>query len=70
MGLLNVVRTSAQCIGPLISGVLAGKNAIGWAFVAAGCLKATYDLGMLAVFAGHKMREERNAGVGDNAPER
>jgi len=70
MGLLNVVRTSAQCIGPLISGVLAGKNAIGWAFVAAGCLKATYDLGMLAVFAGHKMREERNAGDEDNAPER
>ncbi|RDW75384.1 hypothetical protein BP6252_06526 [Coleophoma cylindrospora] len=70
MGLLNVVRTSAQCIGPLISGVLAGKNAIGWAFVAAGCLKATYDMGMLAVFAGHKMREERNAEDEDNAPER
>ncbi|RDW85446.1 hypothetical protein BP5796_03771 [Coleophoma crateriformis] len=70
MGLLNVVRTSAQCIGPLIAGVLAGKNAIGWAFVAAGFLKATYDLGMLAVFAGHEMREERNAEDEDNAPER
>ena len=25
----------------------------------AGSLKATYDLGMLAVFAGHKTHEER-----------
>ncbi len=69
MGLLNVVRTFAQCIGPLISGVLAGKNAIGWAFVAAGCLKIIYDLGMLAVFAEHKMREEGNAEDENNAPE-
>jgi hypothetical protein len=30
------------------------------AFVTAGSLKATYDLGMLAVFAGHKTREEQD----------
>jgi len=28
--------------------------------VTAGSLKATYDLGMLAVFAGHKTREEQD----------
>lgn len=42
-----------------MSGVLAGRNAIGWSFVAAGILKASYDLGILAVFKGHTTREER-----------
>ncbi len=59
MGLINVVKTSAQSLGPLITGVLA-QNKLFWvAFVAAGSLKATYDLGMLAVFAGHKTHEDR-----------
>jgi sugar phosphate permease len=59
MGAINVVKTSAQSLGPLITGVLAGKNLFWVAFVMAGCLKATYDLGMLAVFAGHKSREQQ-----------
>lgn len=59
MGAINVVKTSAQSLGPLITGVLA-ENRLFWvAFVAAGSLKATYDLGMLAVFAGHKTHDER-----------
>ncbi len=60
MGAINVVKTSAQSLGPLITGVLAQQNLFWAAFVAAGTLKATYDLGMLAVFAGHKTHEERD----------
>lgn len=59
MGFINLVKTSAQSMGPLITGVLAEKNLFWVAFLMAGSLKATYDLGMLAVFAGHKSREER-----------
>jgi hypothetical protein len=36
------------------------------AFVAAGSMKATYDLGMLAVFHGHVSREDKEAGKGRN----
>jgi sugar phosphate permease len=58
MGTINVVKTSAQTLGPLITGVLASNKLFWVAFVMAGSLKATYDLGMLAVFANHKPREE------------
>ena len=61
MGTINVVKTSAQSLGPAITGVLADKNLFWIAFVTAGSLKATYDLGMLAIFAGHKTREEQAA---------
>ncbi|KAE9377095.1 MFS general substrate transporter [Stipitochalara longipes BDJ] len=60
MGAINVVKTSAQSLGPTITGLLAHNNLFWVAFVTAGSLKATYDLGMLAVFAGHKTREERD----------
>lgn len=48
-------------LGPTVTGVLANKGLIWISFVTAGTLKATYDLGMLAVFAGHKTVEERDA---------
>ncbi|KAH8817093.1 major facilitator superfamily domain-containing protein [Xylogone sp. PMI_703] len=70
LGLINVVKTSAQSLGPYITGILAGRDLFWVAFVAAGSLKATYDLGMLAVFAGHKTREEREReGLGEQAGE-
>lgn len=59
MGIINVVKTASQSLGPFITGVLAGKGLFWVAFVAAGSLKATYDLGMLAVFRGHKTHDER-----------
>ena len=59
MGSINVVKTSAQSLGPFITGVLINSNLFWVAFVMAGSLKATYDLGMLAIFAGHKTHEER-----------
>ena len=59
MGTVNVVKTTSQSLGPLVTGVLATKNLFWVAFLAAGSLKACYDLGMLAIFVGHKTREER-----------
>jgi hypothetical protein len=61
MGTINVVKTCSQTMGPLITGLLATKRLFWVVFVTAGCLKATYDLGMLAPFAGHKTREGHDA---------
>jgi MFS family permease len=58
-GLLNIVKTSASSIGPAVTGVLAQHNMMWISFLAAGCLKATYDLGMLAVFAEHVSHEDK-----------
>jgi sugar phosphate permease len=59
MGLINVVKTLCTSIGPSITGVLAKHGLIKFSFFAAGALKATYDLGVLAVFAGREMRENQ-----------
>ena len=61
MGFINVVKTSAQSLGPFITGLLAGHKLFWVAFLLAGSLKAIYDLGMLAVFASHTTYEERAA---------
>ncbi|KAI9838039.1 MAG: hypothetical protein M1819_006193 [Sarea resinae] len=54
MGIVNVVKTLSQSAGPSITGLLAKANHFGLAFVLAGGLKATYDLGLLAMFVGKK----------------
>lgn len=59
MGTINVVKTCAQSMGPVITGILGTNNHFWVAFVAAGSLKATYDLGLLALFVERKSREER-----------
>ena len=59
MGVINVVKTASQSIGPLITGLLVEKNLFWVAFVMAGSLKASYDIGMLVLFVGHKPQEER-----------
>jgi len=69
MGTINTVKTSAQSLGPLITGLLADKNMFWLSFLAAGSLKASYDLGMLAVFAGHKTFEERDTAQEQGAAE-
>ncbi|KAJ4144560.1 hypothetical protein LMH87_003441 [Akanthomyces muscarius] len=50
MGAVNVVKTTAQSMGPLITGVLASHKFFWLTFVIAGSLKGTYDLLLLAVF--------------------
>jgi hypothetical protein len=60
MGTFNVIKSMATSIGPTITGLLDANGRIWVAFVLAGSLKATYDLGLLAVFKGHISREERS----------
>jgi sugar phosphate permease len=59
MGLFNISKTAAQSLGPLITGILADHKLFWVAFVTAGTLKVIYDLGILAVFAGHKTHDDR-----------
>lgn len=59
LGLINVVKTTSQSLGPLITGVLADSNYFFVSFVCAGSLKACYDLGLLAMFKNHEAEERR-----------
>lgn len=52
MGTINVVKTSAQSMGPLITGVLADRGSFGASFTLAGTLKCVYDIGILISFVG------------------
>ncbi|KAK8215249.1 hypothetical protein M8818_002261 [Zalaria obscura] len=55
MGVVNTVKTTSQSAGPLITGLVAGAGHFWIAFVVAGALKASYDLGMLAIFSSTKV---------------
>lgn len=70
MGLINTLKTIAQSVGPSATGFLAGSGHFWVAFVVAGSLKATYDLGLLAVFKNHEKEElgrmDREAVAGQN----
>ncbi|KAH9208555.1 major facilitator superfamily domain-containing protein [Leptodontidium sp. 2 PMI_412] len=59
MGLVNISRSSLSSLSPLLTGVLAGKNMIWVSFVLAGSLLVTYDLGILAIFGGHKTEDKK-----------
>ncbi|KAJ5950114.1 Major facilitator superfamily domain general substrate transporter [Penicillium verhagenii] len=61
MGAVNVVKTTAQSMGPLITGILARNNMFGVSFILAGCLKVVYDLGMLFTFAGKEAEQRKQA---------
>ncbi|KAI9150521.1 membrane protein [Paramyrothecium foliicola] len=54
MGLINVVKTTSQSIGPSITGVLAEHNLFWTSFLCAGSLKICYDIGLLALFKNHE----------------
>lgn len=53
----NIVKTFAQMFGPPISGCLIGMGHQWVTFVAAGSLKVTYDLGMLASFLAYNWHQ-------------
>lgn len=59
MGLINVVKTSSQSIGPYVTGSLARANLFWVSFITAGSLKATYDIGILLTFAGRDSTRPR-----------
>ncbi|KLU86844.1 hypothetical protein MAPG_05852 [Magnaporthiopsis poae ATCC 64411] len=54
LGILNTTKTLGQSLGPLITGVLADRGFFWVAFVLAGSLKASYDIGMLVLFKNHE----------------
>ncbi len=59
LGALTVVKTAAHGLGPLLTGALASGDHLGLALVVAGALKAVYDLGLLAAFAGPQTAPEK-----------
>ena len=61
MGIINIVKTFSQSLGPLVTGALYERKLYWVAFLAAGTLKVTYDLGMLAMFASYRTREDQEA---------
>jgi MFS family permease len=54
-----VPRSLAAAAAPLVSGYLLAASPFGWSLVAAGVLKAIYDLLLLAMFRRHRPPEER-----------
>lgn len=50
MGITSMLRTLASTAGPSVTGVLAGSGRFWIAFVAAGALRITYDLGLFVMF--------------------
>lgn len=62
MGIVNVVKTLSQSGGPTLTGVLAGDQRFWIAFVAAGAMKASYDIGLMTFF----LKVERQAGKQQN----
>ena len=69
MGIVNILKTLSQSGGPWVTGVLAGRGHFWVAFVAAGSLKAAYDVLLLVFFAGkiHESEVEyEDAGDGDD----
>ncbi|USP80623.1 hypothetical protein yc1106_07897 [Curvularia clavata] len=52
MGVVNILKILSQSSGPSVTGLLAGNNHFWVAFVAAGCLKAVYDVLLLVFFGG------------------
>ncbi|KAH8887518.1 MFS general substrate transporter [Thozetella sp. PMI_491] len=54
IGLVNVVKTLAQTIGPTITGVLAERQLLWVAFLCSGAGKVAYDVGLLVMFKNHE----------------
>ena len=68
MGIVNTVKTMSQSSGPLITGILAEKGRFWIAFVVAGALKASYDLGMLSMFVNMKLEGDGKASTSATTP--
>ncbi|KAF4970322.1 hypothetical protein FSARC_2642 [Fusarium sarcochroum] len=61
IGLMNVAKTTAQSLGPLITGLLADSNYFWVSFIMAGSLKVCYDLGFLGLFKHHEHAEAKRS---------
>ncbi|KAI1106566.1 MFS general substrate transporter [Jackrogersella minutella] len=59
MGTVNVVKTTASSLGPILTGFLVDRNLFWVSFLASGCLKIVYDIGLLAFFKEKERERER-----------
>ena len=64
MGAINVIKTGAQSIGPIVTGNLVQNHLFWVAFLLAGSLKAIYDISILGLFMNHESREEESEDSG------
>lgn len=72
MGITSMLRTLAATAGPTVTGVLAGHDRFWIAFVAAGALRISYDLGLWAMFINMKLyqhEEGTNEGKSEHHPD-
>ncbi|KAI1496684.1 major facilitator superfamily domain-containing protein [Biscogniauxia marginata] len=58
MGTVNVIKTTAQSLGPILTGFLVDHDLFWVSFVGSGSLKALYDIGLLFFF---KNKEKERA---------
>lgn len=50
LGITTMIRTVASMLGPTLTGLLAGSDEFGAAFVAAGTFRLAYDVGLYVLF--------------------
>jgi hypothetical protein len=60
MGITSTVRTLAATAGPSVTGLLAGSQVFWVAFVVAGALRLTYDVGLFAIFVNIKLHQHES----------
>jgi MFS family permease len=63
MGITSMLRTLAATAGPSVTGLLAGNDRFWIAFVAAGALRISYDLGLWAMFVNMKLHQHEEKGI-------
>jgi MFS family permease len=68
MGIVNVLKILAQAGGPTITGLLAERDMFWMAFVVAGSLKVSYDLGLLSMFVSTQLNKHEKP-VGEEGAE-
>ena len=68
MGITSMLRTLAAAAGPSVTGILAGNDRFWIAFVAAGALRISYDLGLWAMFVNMKLHQQEEKDNGKANP--
>lgn len=66
MGITSMARTLASTVGPSFTGVLAGNDRFWIAYVVAGALRVSYDLGLFAMFVNMKLHEHEMNDFGND----
>lgn len=67
IGVIGVVKTAVSSLGPIITGTLAERNLLWVTFIAAGILKALYDLSLLWTFRHYQTEQDETEYRGDEA---